>query len=993
MAKTLQLKFDPNQDFQLDAIESLVRLVEGVPRSTAGFMQSAEIVSNWQQDDDLPEEMLEANLGQVQHRHKIGDVAGRLEVDEGKGLEGIEDHTRRCPHFTVEMETGTGKTYVYLRTIHELRKRYGFSKYLIVVPSIAIFEGVIKNFKITLSHFRSLYGNEPVHLTQYDGSQISRLRSFAASAFCELMVITLDSFNKKTNNLYKPSEKLPGERLPYQFIQETRPILILDEPQNMESELAKQALRTLHPLFALRFSATHRSSPNLVYRLTPFEAYRRDLVKKIQVVGVTEQDDFNQPFLVLEQVTRQGGIRAKVTTYVADKGRTKEAELTLKQADDLYAKTKRDEHKGGYVVREINAAYNTVEFENGIVLRAGETIGPSRPQIFRVQIAETIEQHMQAQQRLQGRRIKVLSLFFIDRVANYVDEDGLIKRIFDEEFNRLMKLYPFYGKYQPEDVRNGYFAKKKAKKGEEAGEAIDTASRTKDEREAERAAFELIMRDKERLLSFEEPVCFIFAHSALREGWDNPNVFQICTLNQTISKIKKRQEIGRGLRLAVNQDGDRVFSEDVNVLTVVANESYQSYAARLQQEYVEEDDMPPPAPTNARRDEAKRNDRIFYQSQEFRDFWEKLSRRWRYRIHVDTETLVRECLEKLNNATFPDAQILVQRARYVQTRYTMALERAGEGYAQLKIRREDSEGAEDTTWSRRVVVGDELKRALKDDRLGDYKVVAIEGAGINGRVIFGNDVIVDRYSPHEFSTELGQRVRETAFKAPAQRYPIPNLIDRAAKETLLTRPTVNRIFWGMSDRKKAMIFKNPEGFCSVFITAVRNALADHIAERLEFVIDGAEEHELELLFPPKKRYPQRELHEGGERSLYDLVQQDSEVEGRFIERLKPDGKVIAYFKFPPAFKIDLPKIIGKYNPDWGIVRQDDSGNLVLEFVRETKGTMDPQKLQWPHEKRKVMCAEKYFRTLGIDYRQITAEIGDWWRRAEDVPRQGKLGEG
>ena len=990
MARMLQLRFDPNQDFQLDAVESTVRLFEGVPRRAGDFMRGGEIVSNWPQDDDFPEEMLEANLGLVQESHKIADTSGRLEVEEGKGLEGIEDRTQRSPHFTVEMETGTGKTYVYLRTIQELRKRYGFSKFLIVVPSIAIFEGVIKNFKITLSHFRSLYGNEPVHLTQYDGSQISRLRSFAASAFCELMVITLDSFNKKTNNLYKPSEKLPGERLPYQFIQETRPILILDEPQNMESELARQALRTLHPLFALRYSATHRTSPNLVYRLTPFEAYRRNLVKKIQVVGVTEQDDFNQPFLALEKVTREGGIRAKVKTYVADRGRLREAELTLKHADDLYFKTKREEHRAGYVVREINAAYNTVEFENGIVLRAGETIGPSRPQIFRVQIAETIEQHMQAQQRLQGRRIKVLSLFFIDQVANYVDDDGLVKRIFDEEFNRLKKLYPFYERFQPEDVRNGYFAKKKAKKGEEAGEAINTESRTKDEREAERAAFELIMRDKERLLSFEEPVCFIFAHSALREGWDNPNVFQICTLNQTVSEIKKRQEIGRGLRLCVNQDGDRVFSEDVNVLTVVANESYQSYAARLQQEYVEEGDTPPPAPTNARRNEARRNDRIFYQSQEFKDFWEKLSRRVRYQIHIDTEALIKSCLERLNNATFPDSLILVQRARYVQTRYTFALDKAGEGHAMLKVKMESSEG-EESAFTRHVRVGDELKRLLNDDRLSAYKVVAIEGAGVDGKIIFGNDVVVDRYAPHEFSTELGQRVRETAAKAPPQRYPVFNLIERAAKETLLTRPTINRIFKGMRDSKKAMIFKNPEGFAGVFISEIRNALADHIVGRLEFVLERSEAHDLEALFPPKKRYPQRELHDGGERSLYDLVQQDSEVEGRFIERLKPDGKVLAYFKFPPAFKIDLPKIIGKYNPDWGIVRQDESGKLVLEFVRETKGAIDPEKLQWPQEKRKIKSAEKYFKTLGIDYRHITPEIGDWWVRVEDVPEQAKLG--
>ena len=988
MAKALQLKFDPKQDFQLDAVESVMRLFEGLPRQAAEFKLGGDIVPNWPGEEDLPEEVLEKNLLPVQEKNNIEDGSRKLAVDEGIGLDGIEDATQRCPHFTIEMETGTGKTYVYLRTIQELRKRYGFSKFLIVVPSIAIFEGLIKNFEITRSHFRSLYGNEPVHLTPYDGSQVSRLRSYATSTFCELMVITLDAFNKKSNNLYKPSEKLPGERRPYQFIQETRPILVLDEPQNMESKLAQEALRTLHPLFALRYSATHRTSPNLIYRLTPFDAYRRNLVKKIQVVGVTEQDDFNHPFLSLERVTTHGGIRAKVRTYIADKGRTKEVELTLKQADDLYLKSKREEHQGGYKVREINAAYNTVEFQNGIVLHAGETIGPSRPEIFRVQIRETIQQHMQAQQHLRQRRIKVLSLFFIDRVANYIDDDGLIKRIFDQEFNKLKRLYPDFEKLKPHEVREGYFAKKKAKTGEEV--AIDTEGKNKEEREAERTAFELIMRKKEQLLSFEEPVCFIFAHSALKEGWDNPNVFQICTLNQTVSETKKRQEIGRGLRLCVNQDGDRVFNEDVNVLTVVANESYQAYAERLQQEYVETGDMAPPAPTDARKKEAVRNDRIFKHSREFQAFWEKLSRRVVYRINIDTEALVMACLERLHNATYPEALITIVKGRFVQTRFILRLVSVSEDKATIKVETETTEG-ESTSVTRHVKVGDELARVLGDDRLRPFKVVAVEDKAVDGKVVFANDVVLDRYSPLEYSTQEGQRVRESATQSPGTRYPVFNLIDRAARETGLTRPTVNRIFKGMHDSKKKSIFKNPEGFAGVFITEIRNALADHVVERLEFVLEeGTDARDLETLFPPKKRYPQRELHDAGERGLYDLVQQDSEVEARFIERLKPDGKVLFFFKFPPAFKIDFPRLIGDYNPDWGIVRYDESGKLVLEFVRETKGGMDLNKLQFPQEKRKIQCAQKFFQTLGIDYRHITPEIGAWWIRADEVPTQEEL---
>ena len=641
---TLKLRFDPNQKHQLDAVESAARCFEGLPLRAAEFALGGEIVPNLPPFESLNEAWLYDNLLQVQQANGIRtELAGSLEVDEGLVVEGAGSESWRYPSLTVEMETGTGKTYVALRTIHELRKQYGFSKFIVVVPSIAIYEGWIKNFKITRDHFRALYGNETVNLIEYDGARLSQLRAFAASTFVEIMVITLDSFNKASNVIFKPSEKLPGERLPYQYLQETRPILILDEPQNMESDKAREALRTLHPLFAIRYSATHRTTPNLVYRLTPFDAYRLNLVKKIQVYGVTERENFNQPFLALEQISVAGGLKAKVKTYVEEHGRLREAELLLKHGDDLHAKTHRDEHQG-YVVSEINAAEKFVEFENGLRLWLNETIGPSRPEIFRAQMHKTLEQHMEMQQRLQRKQVKVLSLFFIDRVANYTAPEGLIRRIFDEEFKKICRKYPFYAEMKAEEVRSAYFAKGKPKKGEAEGEALDTDSRNQAEREAEKVAFELIMRDKERLLSFEEKTCFIFAHSALKEGWDNPNVFQICTLNQTVSEIKKRQEIGRGLRLAVNQTGERVADDDINILSVIANESYQSYASRLQTEYVEAGQTPPPKPTNAARIKVQRNDRIFKETQAFRDFWAKLQRHTSYRIHVDTPALVKACV-------------------------------------------------------------------------------------------------------------------------------------------------------------------------------------------------------------------------------------------------------------------------------------------------------------------------------------------------------------
>jgi len=992
---TLKLQFDPNQPYQLDAVENVARLFEGLPRQTANFTLGDEINPNLPPFESLSESWLYDNLRQIQQDGEIAtDLAGMLDVDDGMVIEGVGNESWRHPSFTIEMETGTGKTYVALRTIYELRKRYGFSKFIVVVPSIAIYEGWIKNFAITRDHFRALYENETVNLIEYDSARISQLRAFATSTFVEILVITLDSFNKTSNVIFKPSERLPGERLPFEYIQQTRSILILDEPQNMESQKSLEALRTLHPLFSLRYSATHLSSPNLVYRLTPFDAYRLNLVKKIQVFGVTERENFNQPFLALEDITTKGGLKAKVRTYVEDKGRLKEAVLTLKHGDSLYAKTKRDEHKGGYIVVDINAAQNFVEFENSLCLWLNETIGPSRPEIFRTQIRTTIKQHMEMQQRMQRRNVKVLSLFFIDRVANYTAKDGIIRRIFDEEFNRLRKQYLFYQKMKAEEVRSAYFAKKKVTNDLE-GEAIDTESRNQAEREAEKAAFGLIMRNKEQLLSFYDGVdelkktCFIFAHSALKEGWDNPNVFQICTLNQTVSEVKKRQEIGRGLRLAVNQDGLRVMEDDVNVLTVIANESYQSYAEGLQTEYVKEGLAPPPKITNAGRATASRNEEIM-QSKAFRDFWAKLQRHTTYKISIDTRALINSCVERISNRSLAQSVIVVEKGSFIVAEYTIELvSLSDDDSCKLKITVKDTIGNESKN-THTFPMSADLSKALRDERLRGYKIVEIIDDGDNSHVIFGNGQKVYKYQPIIFQSEQGQKPSERSALSEKTRYPVFNLIDRATKETGLTRPTLNEIFRRLGEKRKEAIFFNPEGFASLFIGEINNAMKDHIAERIEFEITPAPLKwglDLEDAFPAEKEFPQKELIQGSAASLYDQVQVDSDVEERFVRlKLNEDEKVLFYFKFPPTFKIDFPRIIGDYNPDWGIARYKD-GKVLLELARETKGSEDTTGLRFPHEQRKIHCAQKVFKALGVDYRVVADDTADWW---ESAVEQGKL---
>jgi type III restriction enzyme len=990
----LRIQFDPNQRFQLDAIRSVVDLFDGWDHGDRRFsLQGDEVVPNVPADESFDRQWLLANLQVVQERNGI-DISPGLQTDVAMELAGVGDASWDYQSFTVEMETGTGKTYVYLRTICELRQTYGFRKFVIVVPSVAIYEGVAKTFEITRRHFASHYGNEPVHLIRYDGAQLSRLRDFATSSACEILLITLDSFNKSTNNIYKSSERLPGERRPYQFVQEARPILILDEPQNMESPLARSALATLHPLFALRYSATHREIRNQVFRLTPFDAFRRGLVKRIQVYGVTEREDLNRPTLILNAITSQGGIRARVVTDVEERGVTRQKEVVLRQGNDLYDKTGRAEHKKGYVVDEIHTGDKTIRFENGITVREGEVLGASKPEVFRAQIRETIQTHMYAQEQLQSKGIKVLSLFFIDRVANYTNENGIIRRIFDQEFKKLRASYPYFESMKPEEVREAYFASRKQPKSEDF-EAIDIPvdedKHKKEDREAAKRAFELIMKNKEQLLSFSEKTSFIFAHSALKEGWDNPNVFQICTLNQTTSEMKKRQEIGRGLRLCVNQTGERVSGDEINVLTVIANESYQSYADRLQHEYFEDGQADPnlPKPTDARRKPANRNDTIFVKNSNFREFWRRLAQRIDYEIALDTNALIWPCITALEQATYPAPKVVVQKGDYVAYNYTFTLKSVKPGRARIHLIAENSRG-DSNTYDREYAIGDDLGAILREERLRLFKLLEVS-TGLREAVVFANKEELEKGLPRSWSSAAGQRIRERATYTPDTRYPVFNLIDRAQRETQLTRATLNTIFRQLSGKTQERIFANPEGFAGVFIATIRSTIADAVSESISFEIRGNSPLDLEELFPKEQKLAQRELIEAGDRSLYDLVQQDSQVESNFVERLKTDGNVEFYFKFPPKFRIGLPKLIGNYNPDWGIVRRSD-GRLSLHLVRETKGTEDIAKLRFPHEKRKINCAKKYFDTAQIDYRVITDKTSEWWMGEESVDRQLEIAD-
>ena len=630
----MKLQFDPNQDYQKQAIDAVVDIFEGQPLNssdlefslTEGSLQFSENgVGN---RVSLTEEQVFKNVQEVQKRNGIEPVS--------TALDGM--------NFSVEMETGTGKTYVYLRSIYELNKRYGFKKFVIVVPSVAIREGVLKNLEITHDHFQTLYDNLPIDFAVYDSGKVSQLRGFASGNTIQILVINIDSFAKDENIINKPNDKLTGKR-PIEFIQYTNPVVIVDEPQNMETEIRKAAIKTLNPCCTLRYSATHLNLYNLVYSLDPVKAYDLGLVKQIEVDSVFTEDTYNDAFVSVETVS---ATKTHTSTRLRidinnDSGVVKKS-VTAKVGDDLYAlSNNREIYKDGFIIDEIDVSNECVSFTNGTMLYKGDTQGGFTEEIMKFQIQKTIEEHFKKEHKHKGKGIKTLSLFFIDKVANYRQYDeagnplpGRFTKWFEEAYKEISEK-PVFKELVPfsvEQVHNGYFARDKKGHFKDSFERRST--------QADDDTYRLIMKDKERLLDEREPLRFIFSHSALREGWDSPNVFQICTLNETRSEMKKRQEIGRGLRLAVANTGKRVHDQNINRLTVIANESYEDFARNLQKEIEEDCGVAFKGRIKNKRDRMKVEYRKgFLADPKFLEIWERIKHRTTYRVKYDTEELVK----------------------------------------------------------------------------------------------------------------------------------------------------------------------------------------------------------------------------------------------------------------------------------------------------------------------------------------------------------------
>lgn len=627
----MKLHFDSNQEYQIEAIKSITDLFEGQPLTGGDFEFSISTTGSFLSENGfgnkltLSEEQIWNNVQTIQNRNGI--------KSNNDTLQGM--------NFSVEMETGTGKTYVYLRTVYELNKLYGFKKFVIVVPSVAIREGVLKNLQITHDHFQTLYDKVEINSDVYDSRKVSGLRGFSSNNSIQILVINIDSFAKDSNIINNPNDKLTGKK-PIEFIQSTNPIVIVDEPQNMETDIRRKAIENLNPLCTLRYSATHTNLYNLMYSLNPVKAYDLGLVKQIEVDSVVSENAMNEAFVQLESIsTTKSKITAKIKIDCnTDKGVIKKS-VSIKAGDDLYKQSgQREIYKDGFIVDEIDAGMQTVSFTNGIMLSVGETQGGMNDEVMKYMIRKTVEEHLKKERSYKSKGIKVLSLFFIDRVKNYREYDSNgspIKGKFAEWFEEIYKAeiskpaYKDLNSYSVEDLHNGYFSQ------DNKGRIKDTGGET----QADDDTYRLIMQDKEKLLDMTTPLRFLFSHSALREGWDNPNVFQICTLNETKSEIKKRQEIGRGLRLCVNQVGERLYDRNLNKLTVVANESYEDFAKALQKEIEEDCGVDFSGRTKNKNDrKVVKYRKGFEADPKFLQIWDKIKFHTRYKVEYNTNDLI-----------------------------------------------------------------------------------------------------------------------------------------------------------------------------------------------------------------------------------------------------------------------------------------------------------------------------------------------------------------
>lgn len=1002
------------QQYQTDAVDAVVKVFNGqgfhdkinyirdLGNTEQNLSSQVSFDENEIMDDtgyknelvELSDEQLLQNIQNLQSQNNI-KLSPTLVKDLG-----------RCS-LDIEMETGTGKTYVYIKTMFELNKKYGWSKFIVVVPSIAIREGVKKSFEITADHFMEHYGKK-ARFFIYNSSNLNQLDNFSSSSGINVMIINTQAFasslkedgrSKESRIIYSKRDEF-GSRRPIDVIKANRPIIILDEPQKMGGAVTQKALKNFNPLFTLNYSATHAKQHNLVYVLDALDAFNKKLVKKIEVKGF-EVKNFRgtDSYLYLEQIvlSAKKPPMAKIELEIGYKKSINRESRILGVGDDLYYVSQEMEQYKGYTISEIDPLRGTVTFTNGEVIKAGDVVGDvSEKDMRRIQIRETILSHFEKEEKLFNMGIKCLSLFFIDEVAKYRQYDengdevlGEYSVMFEEEYLNALNDYttlldtPYqrYLKSTCSDVsavHKGYFSIDK-----KTGHSIDSKLKRGSEFSDDISAYDLILKNKERLLSFDEPTRFIFSHSALREGWDNPNVFQICTLKHSDSNIAKRQEVGRGLRLCVNQSGNRMDVEscgasvhDINTLTVIASESYKTFVTDLQSDiktvlY----DRPTVATSEYFKgkcinvdgvstiiDDDTANAIEFYLIQNgYVDMKRKVTDKYRQDIKSGTVAELPDELKPMTDGIHTLIQAVyddsVLKDMFTDGHETKVKDNPlNENFAKKEFQALWREINHKYAYTVEFDSDELIKKAIAhiDEKLF---VSELQYTATIGR----QKAEMNEYEVEHGASFTGEKTRTQTLKHAETSQIKYDLIGKVAEGTTLTRKTVSAILQGIRADKLYMFKNNPEEFISKVIRLINEQKATMIVEHISYdTIEGEYDSNI---FTAEKNTQSFDKAFLAKKAIQDYVFTDGSaeksIERKFAEDLDRADEVCVYAKLPRTFQIPTP--VGNYSPDWAIAFYEDKVKHIF-FIAETKGTMESLELR-PIEQAKISCAKKLFNEM------------------------------
>ncbi len=990
----MKLKFK-HQKFQADAAKAVVDVFKGQPYLTPSYRKDAgqgeyqlfeeNEFTGWSNHKIIPalsNEVILNNLNQVQRENGI---------EPSKSLEGLYN-------LTIEMETGTGKTYTYIKTMYELNKAYGWTKFIIVVPSIAIREGVFKSLQITQEHFAEEYGKK-IRYFIYDSKRLTEIDRFASDNNINVMIINAQAFNTSGKDARRIHMKLDEfrSRKPIDILAQTNPILIIDEPQSVEGKKTKESLKDFKPLITLRYSATHRETYNMIYKLDAMDAYNKKLVKKIKVKGITQKgNSASNSYLYLESVNvSKASPTATIQFDYKTKNGIKKKSQKVKEGDNIYfLSAEMEQYKNGFTIKAIDGRDNSVELLNGTKLYMGEVIGDvNEDAMRRIQIRETIHSHIERERALFHKGIKVLSLFFIDEVAKYKEYNeageaynGLYADIFEEEYQEILSQLQIkfgeddYMQYlnaiSAQNTHAGYFSVDKK------GKIINSklTGKAGEKRCDDVDAYDLIMKNKELLLDRnpkKSPVRFIFSHSALKEGWDNPNVFQICTLKQSGSDVRKRQEVGRGLRLCVNQEGERQDMsvlgnevQEVNELTVIASESYESFAKGLQAELSEVITARPRKVNSALFEDKVIIDQNGNEQVIDSEMANKIYFNLIVNGYVDEAgALTEKYYAEKENGNVQVADVVENAKEAVldilDTIYSTRgmIEDARKNNVELSIDEEKLYSKEFQNLWRQINKKSYYTVDFDTEELVRNAVMALDSKLHVPKIFFKVETgKMDKIESKEaleagkaFVKEESSVYADKSFINSQIQY---DLIGEIVKETGLTRKAIVKILTSIHPKTFEQFKYNPEEFILRASKLINEEKATAIVQHISYdLLD--ETYETTLFTEPSIKGKLDVNARKAQKHLYDHVVYDSTNEKKFSEELDVQKEVAVYVKLPSGFYISTP--VGKYNPDWGIAFKE--GNVKhIYFVAETKGSMSSMDLR-EIEKSKIHCATEHFKAI------------------------------